>query len=130
MTQQTGKIEKGWGYELVWVNNLHYCGKILVFERKGARTSFLYHQNYTKSWFVNAGKFKFTFIDTKTGQSKEIILDEGRTVDISPLSPHKLESLEANSIIFEVGNPDHEEDRFRIQPGDTQILEQKSDPTS
>ena len=30
----TGKIDKDWGYEIVWASNQFYCGKILVFENK------------------------------------------------------------------------------------------------
>ena len=30
-----GKVEKGWGYELIWATNEKYCGKILFFEKKG-----------------------------------------------------------------------------------------------
>jgi hypothetical protein len=132
MTQQTGKIDKGWGFELIWSNNEKYSAKLLVFERAGAKTSMLFHKDRRKSWFVNAGKFKLTFIDTKTGQLQEGILEEGKTCDISELGPHQLEALAPNSIIFEVGTPDHEEDRFRLGPGDTQRLsvEKQSSQTS
>jgi hypothetical protein len=65
MTPQ-GKIDKGWGYEIVWANNDKYCGKILVFEKAGAKTSLVLHKEKSKSWFVNAGKFKLTFIDPAT----------------------------------------------------------------
>ena len=34
-----GKIEKGWGYEVVWASNEHYCGKFLVFTKKDAKFS-------------------------------------------------------------------------------------------
>ena len=30
-----GKVPKGWGYELIWATNDKYCGKIMVFEKKG-----------------------------------------------------------------------------------------------
>jgi hypothetical protein len=123
MTPQTlGKIDKGWGYEIVWSNNDRYSGKILVFENVGSKTSLVIHKERRKSWFVNAGKFKLTFVDTQTGEAKETILDEGRTIDLGELSPHQLESLEPNSMIFEVGTTDFIEDRFRLAPGDTQRL--------
>lgn len=118
--QKLGKIDKGWGFEIVFANNDKYCGKLLIFEREGAKTSLVFHKEKSKSWFINAGKFKITFIDVTTGETKEAILDEGKTVDFGALGPHQVEALVAGSIIFEVGTGDYIEDRFRLAPGDTQ----------
>ena len=118
--QQLGKIDKGWGFEIIFANNDHYCGKLLVFERAGAKTSLVFHKEKRKSWFVNAGKFKVKYIDVATGEVKEAILEEGKTADFAELGPHQIESLVPNSIIFEVGTADYVEDRFRLAPGDTQ----------
>ena len=35
-------IPKGWGHEVIFVNNELYCGKLLVF-KKGAKFSMHYH---------------------------------------------------------------------------------------
>ena len=118
--QQLGKVDKGWGYEIVWANNEKYSGKLLVFERAGAKTSLVFHKEKSKSWFVNAGKFKVTFIDVATGEVKQAELAEGQTADFGPLGPHQIEALVPNSMIFEVGTADHVEDRFRLAPGDSQ----------
>jgi hypothetical protein len=118
--QHLGQVKKGWGFELVWANNDKYCGKLLVFDRVGAKTSLVFHKEKAKSWFINAGKFKITFIDVATGEVKEAVLDEGKTVDFGALGPHQVEALVADSIIFEVGTGDYVEDRFRLAPGDTQ----------
>ena len=119
--QQLGQVKKGWGFELVWANNDKYCGKLLIFDRAGAKTSLVFHKEKAKSWFINAGKFKITFIDVATGEVKEAVLDEGKTVDFGALGPHQVEALVADSIIFEVGTADYVEDRFRLAPGDTQM---------
>ena len=121
MTLQTlGKVDKGWGFELVFANNDKYCGKLLVFDRVGAKTSLVFHKEKAKSWFVNAGKFKITYIDVATGEVKQSELGEGQTADFGQLGPHQIEALVDNSIIFEVGTADYVEDRFRLAPGDTQ----------
>jgi mannose-6-phosphate isomerase-like protein (cupin superfamily) len=119
MDYESGKIDKGWGFELAFVNNGDYSGKLLVFEQAGAKTSMLFHKKRRKTWFVNEGKFKLTFIDTQTGQVHETVLEVGRTVSLGEMSPHQLEALEPNSMIFEVGTADLE-DRIRLAPGDTQ----------
>ena len=118
--QTLGKVDKGWGFELVFANNDKYCGKLLIFERAGAKTSLVFHKEKAKSWFINAGKFKVKFIDVSTGEMKEAVLEEGQTADFGQLGPHQIESLLRNSIIFEVGTGDYVEDRFRLAPGDTQ----------
>lgn len=118
--QQPGKVDKGWGFEIVWANNDRYCGKLLVFDRVGAKTSMVFHKEKAKSWFINAGRFKLTYIDINTGEINEGFLEEGKTVDFGPLGPHQVEALAEGSIIFEVSTSDYVEDRFRLAPGDTQ----------
>ena len=115
-----GKIDKDWGYEIVWASNEFYCGKILVFEKVGAKTTVVIHKDRKKSWFVNAGRFQILFTDVKTGNSTAAILDEGKTVDIGEMSPHSVEALAPNSMIFEVGTPDNLADYFRLTPDDAQ----------
>jgi mannose-6-phosphate isomerase-like protein (cupin superfamily) len=125
--QNTGKVDKGWGFELVVANNDKYCGKLLIFEKAGAKTSLVFHKEKAKSWFINAGRFKVTFIDVATGEIKQSELSEGQTAEFGPLGPHQIEALVDNSMIFEVGTADYIEDRFRLAPGDTQkkVLEQQ-----
>jgi streptogramin lyase len=118
--QTLGQVKKGWGFELVFANNDKYCGKLLVFDRAGSKTSLVFHKDKAKSWFVNAGKLKVTYIDVATGEAKQSELTEGQTADFAQLGPHQIEALVANSIIFEVGTADYIEDRFRLAPGDTQ----------
>ena len=58
MTQRLeGRVEKGWGYELIWATNEKYCGKIMVFEKLGAKFSMHFHKEKDESWFVNSGRF-------------------------------------------------------------------------
>ena len=118
--QTLGQVKKGWGFELVFANNDKYCGKLLVFDRAGSKTSLVFHKEKAKSWFVNAGRFKITYIDVSTGEVKQSELGEGQTADFGQLGPHQIEALVDNSIIFEVGTADYVEDRFRLAPGDTQ----------
>ena len=120
--QELGQVKKGWGFEVVWANNDKYSGKLLVFDRVGAKTSLVFHKEKAKSWFVNAGRFKISYIDVATGEMKEAILDEGKTVDFGQLGPHQVEALVAGGVIFEVGTADYIEDRFRLAPGDSQTM--------
>lgn len=118
--QTLGRQDRSWGYEIVWASNEFYCGKILVFEKVGAKTTLKIHKSRKKSWFINAGRFKFTFTDVKKGNTIEATLEEGKTVDIAEMSPHSVEALQPNSMIFEVGTPDDLDDQFMLTPDDTQ----------
>lgn len=115
-----GKVDKGWGFEIIWATNDNYCGKILVFEKVGSKFSMHFHKNKDETWFVNSGKFKITWIDTTTAEAKQTILEEGATWHNPPLQPHQLEAMVAGSMIFEVSTADSIEDNYRIIPGDSQ----------
>lgn len=115
-----GKVDKGWGYEIIWATNEKYAGKILVFTRPGAKFSMHFHREKEETWFVNAGQFKLIWCDTKTAKYHEKILNEGDVWHNPPLQPHQLIALQANSMIFEVSTPDSVEDNYRIVPGDSQ----------
>jgi hypothetical protein len=118
--QTTGKIDKSWGYEVIFANNDKYCGKLLVFPQAGNKTNLILHKDKRKSWFVNAGKFKITFIDIATGQMQQAVVEQGRTLDFAELSPHQIESLENNGIIYEVSTADHVEDVINLSPSAAQ----------
>ena len=120
-----GKVDKGWGYELIWATNDNYCGKIMVFEKQGAKFSMHFHKEKDESWFVNTGKFKVRWLDTKTATLYEKELGEGDTWHNPPLQPHQLEALEPMSSITEVSTADSVEDNYRIMPGDSQAQEAK-----
>lgn len=123
MTRLEGKVDKGWGYELIWATNDKYCGKIMVFEKVGSKFSMHFHKDKDETWFVNNGRFKVRWIDTKEAKLFEKELKDGDTWHNPPLQPHQLEALEPMSSITEVSTPDSVEDNFRIIPGDSQQQE-------
>lgn len=125
-TRLSGVVKKGWGYELIWATTDKYCGKIMVFERAGAKFSMHFHKEKDESWFVNTGKFKVRWIDTTTATLYEKELNEGDTWHNPPLQPHQLECLIDNSSISEVSTADSVEDNYRIIPGDSQNVNTES----
>ena len=119
-TRLEGKIDKGWGYELIWATNEHYCGKIMVFEKVGSKLSMHFHKEKDESWFVNNGRFLLNYVDTTTAEFKSLELTDGMTWRNPPLMPHQLVCMEPGSSITEVSTPDSVEDNYRIAPGDSQ----------
>ena len=65
MINKEGKVDKSWGYELIFSSNDLYCGKLLVFTKKNAKFSMHFHKTKDESWFVNSGRFLLSWIDTK-----------------------------------------------------------------
>ena len=123
MTQLNGKVDKGWGFELIWATNDKYCGKIMVFEKVGSKFSMHFHKEKDETWFVNNGRFLLKWINTTDATLHEQELKEGDTWHNPPLQPHQLIALEAGSSITEVSTADSVEDNYRIVRGDSQSIE-------
>jgi len=119
-TRLKGKVDKGWGYEIIWATNDLYCGKIMVFEKVGSKFSMHFHKEKDETWFVNNGRFLLNYIDTTTAEYKSQELTEGMTWRNPPLMPHQLVCMEPGSSVTEVSTPDSVEDNYRIAPGDSQ----------
>ena len=130
MARLHGKVEKGWGYELIWATNDLYCGKIMVFEKVGSKFSMHFHKQKDESWFVNNGRFLLRWIDTESAKLNEQELRSGDTWHNPPLQPHQLVYMEPGSSITEVSTADSVEDNFRIWPGDSQGKEEPKSETS
>jgi quercetin dioxygenase-like cupin family protein len=110
------KIPKGWGYELIIVNNEKYCGKILHF-KKGCKFSMHYHLVKHETWYVNKGVFCFHWIDTLVGKKDTNVIKVGDVIDIPIGMPHQLEAMEDGEI-FEISTQHFDHDSYRIFKGD------------
>lgn len=113
-----GKVEKKWGYELIWVTNDKYCSKILHFGT-GSKFSMHFHAEKEETWYVQSGKFIVKWMNTTTTKINERELNPGDTWHNVPLLPHQLICLEEGDII-EVSTPDSIKDNYRIMAGDSQ----------
>lgn len=108
-------VIKGWGKEIVFVNNNEYCGKILSFE-KGKRFSMHYHLLKKETWYVSKGRFVFIWIDTSTGTKHSEYLEVGDVITNERGEPHQLIALE-DADIFEVSTHHVDSDSYRIWKG-------------
>jgi mannose-6-phosphate isomerase len=113
-----GKVDKGWGHELIFASTDQYCGKLLNFN-SGAKFSMHFHAEKDETWYVLSGKFSVFYIDTKDTTVHEAQLNPGEVWHNAPLLPHQLICIEAGTII-EVSTPDSVEDNYRLLPGDSQ----------
>lgn len=114
MSDKDNVKKTDWGYELIWANSDTYSGKILVFEGLHSRTNMFFHRKRKKTLFINSGKFKIRWVDTKDGNIFETELDEGATHTVEPLVPIQICSLNYQGSITEVGDNESPDDNFVI----------------
>jgi mannose-6-phosphate isomerase-like protein (cupin superfamily) len=111
-------VPKGWGSEVIFVNNDLYCGKILRFNL-GAKFSMHYHLKKKESWYVASGRFLFRYIDTRNADVLETTLNVGDTITNEIGEPHQIVCLEAGDV-FEVSTTHYDSDSYRVMKGDSQ----------
>jgi len=111
-------VPKGWGHEIIFVNNDLYCGKILHFKRD-AKFSMHYHLKKKETWYVASGRFRFKYIDTRTADIIETTLEIGDTITNEVGEPHQIICLEEGDI-FEVSTTHFDSDSYRVIKGDSQ----------
>lgn len=113
-----GKVNKGWGYEDIWVSTPYYCSKFLHFN-KDAMFSMHFHKVKIETWYCMSGKFIVQYIDTETAEVSQRMLTVGDTWHNNTLEPHRIICVE-EGVILEVSTPDNPKDNYRILPGDSQ----------
>jgi quercetin dioxygenase-like cupin family protein len=109
-------VPKGWGREIIFVNNPEYCGKILCFDA-GKKFSMHYHVLKKETWYVAKGSFVLHWIDTVHGIPYSEVLVKGDVITNERGEPHQLVALE-DAEVFEVSTRHYDEDSYRIRKGD------------
>lgn len=108
-------VPKGWGKEIIFVNNDEYCGKLLCFE-KGKKFSMHYHIKKKETWYVSKGKLLLVWFETENGTMHSEYLAVGDVITNERGEPHQLIAIE-DSEVFEVSTQHFDEDSFRIWKG-------------
>ena len=108
-------VQKGWGKEIIFVNNDEYCGKLLCFE-KDKKFSMHYHIKKKETWYVSKGSFILIWVETNTGTTHTEYLKVGDVITNERGEPHQLIALE-DAEIFEVSTKHYDEDSFRMWKG-------------
>jgi mannose-6-phosphate isomerase-like protein (cupin superfamily) len=111
-------VQKGWGHEVIFVNNDQYCGKILHF-KAGAKFSMHFHLKKKETWYVSSGKFLFKYINTQNADVIETPLDVGDSITNEIGEPHQIFCIEEGDI-FEVSTTHSDSDSYRVMKGDSQ----------
>ena len=97
------RVEKPWGYELIWAHTDRYVGKILHID-KGQALSLQYHLRKDETIHVLAGVMRFE----TGGEGKELqqtVLHPGDSFHITPLLRHRM-IAETDCDILEASTPE------------------------
>ena len=97
------RVEKPWGYELVWAETDRYVGKILHV-RAGCRLSLQYHQVKDETMLLQSGEIELLLEDDQ-GELVARRLQAGVSVHIPPGRKHRLTAI-TDADVIEVSTPE------------------------
>jgi mannose-6-phosphate isomerase len=96
------RVEKPWGWELVWAEAEQYAGKLL-FVRAGHSLSLQYHRRKDESWLVREGRANLE-LGRLDADLETIEIGPGDAFRYRPCTVHRLTALE-DTLIVEVSTP-------------------------
>jgi mannose-6-phosphate isomerase len=117
------KVEKPWGYELIWALTDVYCGKVL-FVKAGSALSLQFHNVKDESWLVQSGKARLELGEVGQKALSEEVIGPGAAFHYAPGTVHRVTAIE-DTTILEVSTP-HLDDVVRLE--DLYGREGTSDP--
>lgn len=107
------RVDKPWGYELIWAKTKDYVGKVLHINR-GHRLSLQYHRIKEETIYVASGRMTLVF-EGDQGKLEEISLVAGEAHHIPTGKKHRM-IAEEDCDVFEVSTP-HLDDVVRLEDG-------------
>jgi mannose-6-phosphate isomerase-like protein (cupin superfamily) len=105
------RVDKPWGYELIWADTDLYVGKILHVE-PGHALSLQYHEQKDETIHLLRGAMRF-WVGPSPERLAQIELREGQSFRIRPGTVHRMEALTAVDIL-EASTP-HLADVVRLE---------------
>ncbi len=97
------RVEKPWGYELIWAHTDRYVGKILHITA-GHALSLQYHLKKDETVYMLSGRMRF-----QTGgegeELRERVLGPGESFHITPLLRHRM-IAETDCDVLEASTPE------------------------
>ena len=102
-TVQPERVEKPWGYELIWALRDDYAGKVLLV-RAGHALSLQFHRQKDESWYVLEGRAELELGEAGQAVLEKEVVSAGVAFHFPPGTVHRVRALEDTTII-EVSTP-------------------------
>lgn len=106
------RVDKPWGYELIWASTNDYVGKLL-FVKAGESLSLQFHREKDESWLVQSGRAKLELGSAGAAILNEEVVSAGASFRFRPGTVHRITALE-DTTILEVSTP-HLDDVVRLE---------------
>ena len=97
------RVEKPWGWELIWAETDAYAGKLL-FVRAGESLSLQYHERKDESWLVREGRARLEIGEVGADVLETVDIAPGDALRYPPGTLHRLTALD-DTLILEVSTP-------------------------
>jgi mannose-6-phosphate isomerase-like protein (cupin superfamily) len=105
------RVEKPWGWELVWAEAEEYVGKLL-FVKAGESLSLQYHEVKDEAWLVQEGRATLELGDV--GSELEVFeVAPGDAFRFLPRTVHRVTAIE-DTLVIEVST-NHLDDVVRLE---------------
>jgi mannose-6-phosphate isomerase len=97
------RVEKPWGYEVLYALTERYCGKLL-FIRKGEQLSLQFHKQKDEVIYVHQGRIELEVGEPGRTPDREVV-GPGHAFRFTPGTVHRWRALE-DTLVLEVSTPD------------------------
>ena len=97
MKVEPRRVEKPWGWELIWADTDRYAGKLL-FVRARRALSLQYHERKDEAWYVQDGHAALE-LGAVGGELTEQEIGPGDCFHFAPGTVHRLRALEDTTIV-------------------------------
>lgn len=111
MKSKPRKIDKPWGYELIWAETGQYVGKILHVDA-GEALSLQYHEVKDETLYLLRGTMRFWAAPVGE-ELREVLLAEGESFRVRPRTVHRMEAVTECDILE--ASTAHLDDVVRLQ---------------
>jgi mannose-6-phosphate isomerase len=98
------RVEKPWGYELIWALTDRYAGKLLVV-RAGQQLSLQFHREKDESWYLLEGRAELELAGAGEKATSREVVTPGTALHITPGTVHRIRALE-DTTVLEVSTPE------------------------
>ena len=106
------RVEKPWGWELIWALTDRYVGKVL-FVKAGESLSLQFHREKDEAWYVQSGRAKLELGEAGQAVLNEEVIAAGACFHFAPGTVHRVTAVE-DTTILEVSTP-HLDDVVRLE---------------
>jgi mannose-6-phosphate isomerase-like protein (cupin superfamily) len=105
------RVEKPWGWELLWAEAEEYVGKLL-FVKAGESLSLQYHEVKDEAWLVQEGRARLELGDLG-GALETLEIAPGDAYHFRPRTVHRVTAIE-DTLVIEVST-NHLDDVVRLE---------------